>query len=80
MKTLSAAHKRRMQEGRRKAAEAKRKSRPAEIAAIEAAMDQLGAEYRERKAVSDWEGMARVRADLRQLSDQRFDLRYGGES
>lgn len=71
-RTLSAEHKRKMQEGRRRA----RAQRPQRLVVVEARMDVLGAELRqlplhERKA------RAAVRKELRELGAERLILRYG---
>ena len=73
MKTLSAEHKRKMQEGRRRA----RAMRPQRLAEIERKMDAAGAVYRGAKAKLDYQLMADVRREIEALGIERKRLQDG---
>lgn len=72
---LSEAQKRRMQEGRRRAAAKRRATRPDRLAVIEAEMDRLGLEYLKLRAAGaaiPWS----LRDEMRELGRQRLELRW----
>ena len=73
MKTLSAEHKRKMQEGRRRA----RAMRPQKLAEIERKMDAAGVVYRGAKAKLDYQLMADVRREIEALGVERKRLQDG---
>ena len=61
---------RRLQAGKARA----RRERPARLAAVEAKLDEKGAEYREARERQDWDEVARIRAEISQLGAERRRL------
>lgn len=76
-RVLSEAHKRRMLEGRKRAAAERKRTLPDRLAAVERRMDELGLEYlrlRGAGAPVPWS----LRDELRELGRQRLELRWPG--
>lgn len=73
-RALTPEHKRRMQEGRRRA----RAMRPQRLAEVESQMDELGAVYKAAKGLLDYRLMAETRQAIAELGRKRVRLQEGG--